>query len=159
MAAGEKLPDDWALDADGKPTTDPAAALEGFMLPVGGVKGFGLAFVIDMLSGALSGGGWGPTLGSMRDGKSQNSAFLIIALDIEKFRPFETFLGEARAGVERVRNSKKAQGTERLFTPGERSAESIATNDGTIPVSPRVAEDLRLYAEKLGVSVPESLGG
>lgn len=54
-AAGDRIPADWAVDDRGRPTTDPAAALQGFLLPMGGHKGSGLSQAIDILSGALSG--------------------------------------------------------------------------------------------------------
>lgn len=157
LATGQKLPGNWALDAEGSPTTDPAAALDGFLLPAAGPKGFGLAFVIDLLSGALASGGWGPTLGEMKGDRPYNASFLFIALDIARFRPLDAFVDETRAGVERVRNSRKARGTDRLFVPGERSAEAIATNDGTISVAPQVAKALRERAIELDVPVPPAL--
>jgi LDH2 family malate/lactate/ureidoglycolate dehydrogenase len=51
---GESIPDTWATDAQGRPTTDPKAALDGFLLPVGGHKGYGLALLVDMFAGLLS---------------------------------------------------------------------------------------------------------
>lgn len=157
LAAGLELPDGWAIDREGKPTTDPATALDGFLLPAGGAKGFGMAFVIDLLCGALASGGWGPTLGEIAGDKPYNASFLFIALDIERFRPLEAFLSETRDGVERVRNAKKAAGTTRLIVPGERSAETIATNNGTIPVSPMVAKALAARAADLNVPLPAFL--
>ena len=56
-AAGQSIPADWAMAADGKPTTDPNEAIKGMLAPAAGPKGFGLAFVIDLLCGGLSGGG------------------------------------------------------------------------------------------------------
>src|SRR5690606_28704044 len=53
--AGQPIPEGWATDADGRPTTDPKAALDGFLLPVGGYKGYGLSAAVDMLTGVLSG--------------------------------------------------------------------------------------------------------
>lgn len=55
LASGEAIPPTWATDRGGRPTTDPKAALEGFLLPVGGYKGYGLALMVDMLAGVLSG--------------------------------------------------------------------------------------------------------
>ncbi|MGZ5083139.1 MAG: Ldh family oxidoreductase [Usitatibacter sp.] len=53
--AGQSIPDTWATDREGRPTTDPRAAIEGFLLPIGGYKGYGLALVVDLLAGVLSG--------------------------------------------------------------------------------------------------------
>ncbi len=58
-SAGESIPADWAMAADGKPTTDPNEAIKGMLAPAAGPKGFGLAFVIDLLCGGLSGGAIG----------------------------------------------------------------------------------------------------
>nr|MCU0890064.1 Ldh family oxidoreductase [Rubritepida sp.] len=55
-SAGRAIPEGWAVDADGRPTTDPAAAIKGMLLPAAGPKGFGLAMMIDLLCGGLSGG-------------------------------------------------------------------------------------------------------
>ena len=52
---GEMIPEGWALDAQGQPTTDPGAALKGSMLPAGGVKGFGVGLMVEVLASALSG--------------------------------------------------------------------------------------------------------
>jgi len=157
LAAGEAIPENWATDDNGKATTDPAEALAGLLLPAAGAKGFGLAFVIDMLSGALSGGGWGPTMGELRSDKPYNGSSLFITLDIKSFRALDAFMFEARQGVERIRNSKKAEGVLRLYTPGERSAEALAGNNGTIRVMPATALALRTRAEILNVPIPQIL--
>src|SRR5262249_21207803 len=58
--AKEPIPDNWAVTQHGTPTTDATEAIAGMLLPAGGPKGFGLAFVIDLICGLLSGGAWGP---------------------------------------------------------------------------------------------------
>src|SRR4029453_2076185 len=60
-----RIPEGWAVDAKGKPTTDPLAALKGFVLPIGGHKGYGLALAIDMLAGVLTGAGFADGVKSM----------------------------------------------------------------------------------------------
>jgi LDH2 family malate/lactate/ureidoglycolate dehydrogenase len=55
LKRGESIPDTWATDKEGKPTTDPKAALDGFLLPIGGYKGYGLALIVDLFAGLLSG--------------------------------------------------------------------------------------------------------
>jgi LDH2 family malate/lactate/ureidoglycolate dehydrogenase len=54
LKQGKAIPDTWATDAKGQPTTDPAAALDGFLLPIGGHKGYGLALMVDLFAGLLS---------------------------------------------------------------------------------------------------------
>jgi LDH2 family malate/lactate/ureidoglycolate dehydrogenase len=55
LKARESIPETWATDRDGKPTRDPKAALDGFLLPIGGYKGYGLALIVDLFAGVLSG--------------------------------------------------------------------------------------------------------
>lgn len=154
---GKEIPQGWATDEEGNETTDPKVALSGIMLPMSGHKGFGLSFVIDLLSGLLSGGGWGPTLGEIRGdlSKPYNASYLFIVLDISKFRALDEFLDKARQGAERVRNSRRAAGTERLMTPGEGSAETLARSGGQMALSPATAKALAARAEALGVAVPQ----
>lgn len=57
-AAGRAIPDTWALDADGRPTTDPRRALDGALQPLGGAKGTGLALIVEVLAAGLTGGNW-----------------------------------------------------------------------------------------------------
>lgn len=160
-AAGQAIAPDWALDADGRPTTDAAAAMDGFLLPMAGAKGFGLSMAIDLMSGLLASGGWGPGLGAIEDDVSRpsNGSYLFIVIDIGHFRAPEGFRAEASAAGDRVRNSRRAEGTRRLFTPGERSAETLAGNDGTIALAPPVISALAARAAALGVALPDFLGG
>jgi len=58
LERGEAIPPTWATDRDGRPTTDPGEALSGFLLPIGGHKGYGLALMVDLLAGVLSGAGY-----------------------------------------------------------------------------------------------------
>ena len=78
---GEKIPLDWATDKDGRPTDDPDAAFAGFLLPVGGHKGLGLSYVVDILSGLITGGVFQHEMKSMykhRDEPSLTSHFMIV---------------------------------------------------------------------------------
>lgn len=156
-SAGEDIPEGWATDKDGNPTTDAAAALQGILLPMGGPKGFGLSFVIDLIAGLLASGGWGPTLGEMRGdlSKPYNCAYFFIVIDVAHFRSLDGFLEEAQQGAERVRNSRKAAGTDRLYTPGERSALAIEESKGLMTITAATAKALAARAKSLGVVVPD----
>ena len=81
--AGEAIPDDWALDADGYPTTDPDSALKGTMVPIGGAKGASLALMVEVLSAALTGSFFGFEASSLFDaeGDAPNLGQTIIAID------------------------------------------------------------------------------
>jgi LDH2 family malate/lactate/ureidoglycolate dehydrogenase len=65
---GLALPEGWALGREGRPTTDPAAAIDGLLVPIGGFKGAGLALIMGVLSSMLSGAAYGTELGSLRSG-------------------------------------------------------------------------------------------
>jgi len=160
-AQGQQLPDGWATDAEGNPTTDPAEAMAGMLLPMGGAKGFALSFVIDLLVGLLSSGAWGDKLGQLDDdnSKPQVTSFLFIVLNVSHFRPLPEFLAEADEAVARVRNARRAPGTDRLYTPGERSAETLAKSGGMVNVAPAVAASLAKRARDLGVAIPAFLEG
>ena len=81
--AGEKIPPTWAMDADGNPTTDPAEALEGSIMPMGGGKGAALALMIEVLAAAITGSHFGFEASSLfsDDGPAPNLGQLIIAID------------------------------------------------------------------------------
>ncbi len=83
LERGERLPEGWALDESGVPTTDPEAALKGFMLPMAGFKGYGLAMLIDILAGALSGAAYLSGVGRFYEdgGKSMNVGYCMTVMD------------------------------------------------------------------------------
>jgi LDH2 family malate/lactate/ureidoglycolate dehydrogenase len=122
-AAGREIPGDWATDADGVPTHDPVAAISGMLLPAAGPKGFGLAFMIDLLCGGLSAGGTGAKVQPLFDNlvEPYNCAHFLMAIHVPHFRDIEEFKSVADSLVQRVRGSRRAPGSERIFTPGELS--------------------------------------
>ena len=81
--AGKAIPADWAVDAEGRPTTDPSAALGGALAPIGGAKGAALALMVEVLAGALTGSSFGWEASSMFDGAGgpPDTGHLLLALD------------------------------------------------------------------------------
>lgn len=101
---GERIPLDWATDKEGRPTDDPDVAFGGFLLPLGGVKGLGLAYLVDVLCGVLSGGsfGWGVKSMYAQPEASSETAHLMLALDVQAFisrSGFDERLAEFCAGI------------------------------------------------------------
>src|SRR5215216_4320308 len=86
---GEKIPLGWARDADGNPTDDPARAREGSLEPLGGPKGYGMAVMLDVLAGVLSGGRFGGMLG-VAPGESGMGQFFL-TIDVTRFMPMDQF--------------------------------------------------------------------
>jgi LDH2 family malate/lactate/ureidoglycolate dehydrogenase len=153
---GHPIPKTWATNAAGEPTTDPAEAISGMLLPAGAHKGFGLAFMLDLLSGLLSGGAWGegvqPLYGD--PATAYNSSHLFIAIDVGHFRPASDFKAEAREAAERVRNSTPARGTERMYSPGEPEWERRKKSGEWVQVAAEVFTGLSSLANELGVDAP-----
>jgi len=88
MEAGEPIPDNWGLDGEGKPTTDPAVVLsEGTMAPSGGYKGAAMALIVEIMSGGLGGTNWSFEASSLVDdeGGPPTIGQSMLAIDPEKF--------------------------------------------------------------------------
>lgn len=153
QAQGANIPLDWATDANGVPTSDPAEAIAGMLLPSGGAKGFGLALVIDLLSGLLSGGGHGaavtPLFGD--DTVPYNSSSLFIAIDPDFFTSAEEFLGGAARAAERVRSSARSASSDPARAPGDARRQARERNHETVPVASATIAKLLAAAEKLDV--------
>lgn len=152
-AGGQPIPPDWATGPDGVPTTDPDEAIRGMLLPAGGHKGFGLALMIDVLTGVLTGGGWGRQVRSLYRQLDQPNdvAHLFLAIDPAHTGDGE-FPGRAAELAGAVRDSARAPGIERIWTPGEPEAERARAQlaEGVV-VETVVVDQLRAVAESLGV--------
>jgi LDH2 family malate/lactate/ureidoglycolate dehydrogenase len=120
-AAGERIPEGWAIDSDGRPTTDPAAAIKGMLLPAAGPKGFGLAFVIDLLCGGLSDGAVGAEVRPLYGDPAEpyRCAHFFLAVHAGHFPVGDGFAERVREQAARVSRSKRAPGVDRVYGPGE----------------------------------------
>ncbi|MFB3818860.1 MAG: Ldh family oxidoreductase [Candidatus Methylomirabilales bacterium] len=148
---GEKIPPGWALDEFGAPTEDPAAALKGTLLPIGGPKGYGLALMVDVLAGMLSGSAFGRQVKSFHElaGPTGVGA-LLLAFEVERFMPLETFRTLMAGYVTAIRGSRRARGTVRIYTPGEiESEKEQASRERGIELADASVEMLNQYLEKL----------
>lgn len=117
---GEPIPAGWAYDADGRPTTDAAAALDGLIQPIGAFKGIGLGMAVGMLSSLLSGAAYGTESGNMVDGPIAGvDGQFALAINIAAFTDVAQFKTRVDKILAEVRHSARAEGVERLYTPGE----------------------------------------
>lgn len=154
---GESIPEGWALDADGNPTTDPKEGRAGTLLPIGGPKGSGLAIMVDVLCGLLSDGPCGPHIrdlyGEYR--LPQQVGHMFCAIDISAFLPLARFSERADTMVQEIKSLPKVAGTEEILMPGERSAacRHRNTKDG-IDLADAVWEELCAIAARYGVKLP-----
>ncbi|KAF4968431.1 hypothetical protein FSARC_4228 [Fusarium sarcochroum] len=117
---GEKIPLDWALDAEGRPTDDPEAALGGVMLPMGGPKGSALSIMMDVFSGVLSGSAFaGHVTGPYDPSKPSDVGHFLVAIKPDLFMSLDEFRERMQYLYERVVGSDKAAGVDRIYFPGE----------------------------------------
>jgi len=157
-AEGREIPATWATDADGRPTTDPEAAIAGMLLPIGGPKGYGLALVVDVLTGVLSGGGFGAGVkGLYADPSVPNDcAHFFLALDVAAFGDPDGFAQRLGELVSQVTGSPRAEGVERLLLPGQLEAERFAASaEHGVAVDGSTLSSLRETADLVGASLPE----
>jgi LDH2 family malate/lactate/ureidoglycolate dehydrogenase len=152
---GEPIPTGWAVDKNGRPTNDAEAALEGAVLPLGGPKGFGLSMAIDILSGILTGAGYGPSVNNMYENWSepQDVGHFFIALDIERFMPLATFTERLSHYIEILKAEPRAAGTSEILHAGEveHRLEAHRRREG-IELPDRVADDLRALGDRYDVA-------
>ncbi|KAK2729634.1 malate/L-lactate dehydrogenase [Colletotrichum kahawae] len=117
---GEKIPLDWALDAEGRPTDDPEAALGGVMLPMGGPKGSALSIMMDVFSGVLSGSAFAGYVTNPYDpSKPADVGHFLVAIKPDLFMSLDDFRERMDYLYQRVVGSEKAAGVERIYFPGE----------------------------------------
>ncbi|KAK5045104.1 hypothetical protein LTR84_010252 [Exophiala bonariae] len=117
---GEKIPLDWALDADGNPTDDPERALGGVMLPMGGPKGSALSIMMDVFSGVLSGSAFAGHVTNPYDpSKPADVGHFIIVIKPDLFLSLEEFKERMDYLYQRVVESEKRPDVDRIYFPGE----------------------------------------
>lgn len=114
------IPETWAITSEGAPTTDPAEAINGVVLPMAGHKGYAISFMMDVLSGVLTGSQHSTKVHGPYDPTPPGGAgHLFIALDVAAFRDPQDFDDALSDLVTQVKSTPKAQNTEEIFYPGE----------------------------------------
>lgn len=151
---GEAMPEGWMVDRDGRPLTDPRRMNEGFLLPIGGYKGYGMALVFGMLAGTLNGAAMGRGVIDFNadDASATNTGQAILAIDIEAFGEKAQFLRSVDALARDIRGSRRMKGFERIFLPGEQSHRKHQENsrDG-VALPPVLLKTLNELGAALGI--------
>lgn len=134
---GKEIKEGAAIDGEGNLTVDPAQAMEGGILPIFGHKGSGLAFIVELLGGALS----NSRVGGVVDG-GWGSFYILI--DPEMFRDLNEFKSDVQKAIDELKSAPKAKGVNEIFFPGEQSYLKRQKNleRGEIDVSEKLMESL-----------------
>ena len=153
--AGEMMPEGWMVDRDGRPLLDPKRASEGFLLPIGGPKGYGLALMFGLMAGTLNGAAFGrDVIDFNADFKSTtNTGHLIVAVDVEAFMPLAQFTGAVDEIWSQMQGAERLQGVDAIRLPGEQSQAKFAqrTRDG-VPMSIELRNVLDALADDVGAT-------
>ncbi|MGN8646212.1 Ldh family oxidoreductase [Gracilibacillus sp. HCP3S3_G5_1] len=156
---GESIPNGWAIDKNGKPTTNAEEALEGSVLPLGGPKGYGISMFIDILSGVLTGAGFGKYVNNMYENweKPQNVGHFFITIDVNKFIDIDEFKYRMDLYINDIKAEPKAEDVDEIFIPGEienRVSEQRKKNGIILPL--KVEKELKEIGLKYGVSLKDA---
>ena len=148
----KQLPFGWALDADGKPTRDPSLARG--MLTVGGYKGHGLAIVMSILGGVLTGGPAACNRGAETPPELARRGHFFYAVKVDNFSSIDEFTARVDEEIRTIRNAKRADGVDRIYLPGEIEwlHQQEAQRDG-IPLHQKHLKALEDLADELSVEV------
>lgn len=150
---GKPIPEGWALDKEGVPTTDPQAALEGILLAVGGYKGYGITLMMDLLSGVLANSNYGPRVKAIDNStEPAGTSHSFLAIDISAFDEVADFKARMDSYIEEIKGSRKAKGAEVIYLPGEPEfIRERERRERGIPLQPKVVEELKAAAQEYGV--------
>jgi L-2-hydroxycarboxylate dehydrogenase (NAD+) len=152
---GESIPVGWMVDRKGQPLTDPKRAAEGFLLPIGGYKGYGLNVVIGMLAGVLNGAAFGRNVVDFNKdfATRNNSGHMILAVRVDNFQPVDAFKQEMDRVIREIRESERMENVDRIWLPGEMEHHRIRERlEHGIPLAPAVVDQLRQLAVELNLS-------
>lgn len=150
----QAIPENWALDRHGEPTTDPQEALLGTVLTMAGHKGYALALMVEVFSSVLSGASIGPDIGSMYKDmdRKQGVGHFFCLFNIAAFLDLSDFKKRIDETIDRIKNSKRRPGVEEILVPGERSAKNVKVNKVRgIGVSDETLVELQQWCMRLNV--------
>ena len=151
---GEAMPEGWMIDREGKPLTDPKRASEGFLVPIGGPKGYGLALMIGLLAGTLNGAAFGRDVVDYTvDSKTpSNTGQSIVALDIAAFADVQAFKENVDEVWDVMKSSPTLPGVDEVRLPGERSEQIYRERMAHgVPLSDGQRKVLDELADRLGI--------
>jgi LDH2 family malate/lactate/ureidoglycolate dehydrogenase len=148
--SGQPMPLDWALTPEGAETDDPNAAMAGALLGIGQYKGYGLAFMTDVLTGVLGGGGFGLT--PYKDQAKLDVSHSLTAVDIGWFMPLPEFHARMADFAQMVKSRALRPGFSEILLPGEQEARRVSRKSAAgVPLEDVALADLRALAAEIGI--------
>jgi L-2-hydroxycarboxylate dehydrogenase (NAD+) len=151
---GEMMPEGWMIDRQGQPLLDPKRADEGFLLPIGGYKGYGLSLIVGLLAGTLNGAAMGKAVIDFnRDEKTvTNTGQAIAIIDPAAFGDVTGFKARVDTLVGELRAAERMPGVDRIWLPGEQSEQKRQQYlaEG-IPLAPALMTQLEQLALQLKI--------
>jgi L-2-hydroxycarboxylate dehydrogenase (NAD+) len=151
---GEQMPSGWMIDREGQPLLDPKRASEGFLLPIGGHKGYGLALMVGLLAGTLGGAAMGREVVDFNADHVSvtNTGQSILVIDLSAFGDPAQFKQAVDTLVRDIRGSERLPNVDRIWLPGEQSHEKRQRHarEG-IPLMPALLDELDTLAAELGI--------
>lgn len=148
---GESIPLGWALDASGNPTTDPAAALQGSMVPIGGPKGYGLSLAIDILAGLLTGAAFAGEAKPLNHAELRSDyGHWMMALDPAHFLDRRSYIDRMTTFVQAVRATASCG---RVWLPGERANEARDAATEKVSLSELAQKTLNELSREFGIEI------
>lgn len=155
LREGKPIPEGWALNKSGEPTTDPEEALKGILLAIGGYKGYGIILMVDLLTGVLTDSNYGPRVkGIDQEAEPAGIAHSFMAVDLAAFTDVAAFKARVDAYIDEIKGSKKARGSDVIYLPGEPEHLRVQERrEKGILLHAKVAEELRAVGKDLGLRI------
>jgi LDH2 family malate/lactate/ureidoglycolate dehydrogenase len=152
------IPGDWAVDPDGRPTTDAELALAGAVLPFGGAKGSAISFIIDILAGTLTGASFGLRLNTLENlNAEQDLGHVLFAIRSDVFIPLDEIKPRIDEIFSALKASPPAAGKERVLLPGEIELQAETNNrKHGVELTVEVVEELAQLGSRVGVTFPSN---
>jgi LDH2 family malate/lactate/ureidoglycolate dehydrogenase len=151
---GESMPPGWMMDRTGKPLTDPKRANEGFLLPIGEYKGYGLALIFGILAGTLNQAAMGSDVVDFNADETTptNTGHAIVAISLGAFGGVAEFKRSIDALVRELRASRRLPGVDRIWLPGEQSfAKRAERSKLGVPMPDALLASLKTLATELDI--------
>jgi LDH2 family malate/lactate/ureidoglycolate dehydrogenase len=152
---GTPIPPGWAADAEGNPTTDPRAAIEGLILPMAGPKGYVMSFMFDILAGVLTGSAFGDEVtGPYHPTEPSGAGHLLLTIDVAAMADPAEYAARVEALVDTTRDAAKAPWADEILVPGELEDRNAELNAQGIELADATWTALAVLAAETNTLLP-----